>query len=193
MNPDVVYEGGDTCFKGGEIVTVKRVVDGDTLELADRRKVRLLGIDAPEPNSCAGPGATEYARSKVEAQTVKLIKEPGVGTDADGMVLGYVQMTPPYYAYDLGQNMVLHGWAKPHEGNQANPDYMRGVHNAAEVAKNLPEGIYGPPCGKPETQPTYDPGPSSGSGGSVNVPNGHVPNLPDGALTGGFCRKHWWC
>jgi hypothetical protein len=31
--------------------------------------------------------------------------------------------------------------------------------------------------------------------GNMNAPNVHVPhaNLPDGALTGGFCRHHRWC
>ena len=30
------------------VATVKRVVDGDTLELATRKKVRLIGVDTPE-------------------------------------------------------------------------------------------------------------------------------------------------
>ena len=36
-------------------VTVKKVIDGDTLTCSDRRKVRLAGIDAPELHGCA-PG-----------------------------------------------------------------------------------------------------------------------------------------
>ena len=32
----------------GQLVTSKRVIDGDTLDLADGRRVRLIGINAPE-------------------------------------------------------------------------------------------------------------------------------------------------
>ena len=34
--------------KPSEVAVVARAVDGDTLELADGRKLRLLGVDTPE-------------------------------------------------------------------------------------------------------------------------------------------------
>ena len=39
--------------RGSERAVVARVVDGDTIELADGRTVRLLGLDAPESVSPA--------------------------------------------------------------------------------------------------------------------------------------------
>ena len=41
------------CAEGvnaGEWVTVKRVNDGDTVQLADRRFVRYIGVNSPEIN-----------------------------------------------------------------------------------------------------------------------------------------------
>ena len=53
---------------GGERqVTLDRVVDGDTLELRDGTRVRLIGIDTPETvhpdfgDECYGPEASRYA------------------------------------------------------------------------------------------------------------------------------------
>ena len=45
-----------------------------------------------------------------------------------------------------------------------------------------------PTATTPPPVPTDDPAPVD-----VDVhPGGHV-NLPDGALTGGYCRHKWWC
>ena len=39
---DIEYEDGE----------VLRVIDGDTIELTDGRKIRYLGVDTPEKNEC---------------------------------------------------------------------------------------------------------------------------------------------
>lgn len=43
-----------------ERAQVQRVIDGDTLELADGRLVRYIGIDAPEVRRRARPGDREW-------------------------------------------------------------------------------------------------------------------------------------
>ena len=153
---DTVYDGDDTCHPGGELVTVRRVVDGDTLEITDGRRVRLLGMDAPEADTCAGPGATEYTRSLVEGNVVKLHGEPGVDVDQHGRFLRYVQYAAvadrddqPIYANDLGKSLVLGGWAKPVARSDANATYDKSLDGAENIAEYRPEGIYGPPCGEP--------------------------------------------
>lgn len=46
-----------TCGRGeGSFVSVSRIVDGDTLQLADGRKVRLIGVNAPEVRHRNKPG-----------------------------------------------------------------------------------------------------------------------------------------
>lgn len=39
---------GDQAFEFGKPIAVKRVIDGDTIELANGETVRYIGIDAPE-------------------------------------------------------------------------------------------------------------------------------------------------
>lgn len=50
LNPSVSVETETSPLDMGdrEHVTVKRVLDGDTIELSDGRKVRYIGINAPE-------------------------------------------------------------------------------------------------------------------------------------------------
>jgi|SRR5579872_1608907 len=62
----------------GAQVLVQRVVDGDTLLLADHTRVRLIGVDTPEtkrPNTPVepfGPEASEFTREHVEGRIVRL-------------------------------------------------------------------------------------------------------------------------
>lgn len=61
-----------------ERATVRYVIDGDTLDLSDGRRVRLLGIDAPEmgfDGKTAEPfsqEATDWLRERVEGRLVQL-------------------------------------------------------------------------------------------------------------------------
>lgn len=196
------YTPNGTCRVGGEIVTVARIIDGDTFEVTDGRRVRLLGVDAPAAETCAGPGATGLTRGRIEGQRVKLLSEPGVDRDQYDRLLRYVQTSEsvdrsrnlPVYAEDLGQNLVLEGWALPYEGGDANADYMDQIRSAVEIAAYRPEGMYAAPCGEPKVY-----GDDDGNGvadwdedgnDGADAPNG---NLPDGALTGGFCARKWYC
>lgn len=62
----------------GDVALVERAVDGDTLLLADRTRVRLLGVDTPEtkrpdwPVERFGPEAHEFTREHVEGRRVRL-------------------------------------------------------------------------------------------------------------------------
>jgi endonuclease YncB( thermonuclease family) len=192
-----VYDSDPLCLKGGELVTVKRAVDGDTPKLDDGRLVRLLGINAPEPDQCADAGATEYARSRVEGRRVKLFQEPGVDK-AEDEFLRYVRYPDPEYrgsatlfTEDLGSDTASEGWAKAFE-NGANDSYDSHIASSVEFASYRSQGINAPPCGKPKVR-----GDDNGNGTpdreehvNVNGPNVH---LRDGALTGGHCRGKWYC
>ncbi|MBB5156074.1 thermonuclease family protein [Saccharopolyspora phatthalungensis] len=167
------------------------MIDGDTVELADGRRIGLLGVDAPAAETCAGPGATEFTRSKVQGQTVKLHREPGVITDQDGRTLGYLQYGAPNYANDLGDDLVMEGWAKTAD-NGANPAYMDNVKSSADIAEFRSRENHGEPCGEPKVYGDDNGGGTPDYKVDVDVDAPHV-NLPDGALTGGFCARKWWC
>jgi len=74
---------------------VQRVVDGDTLLLSNRARVRLIGVDAPEtvkPNHPVepwGPEASELTRQFVSGGTVRLQLDHE-RIDRQGRFLAYV-------------------------------------------------------------------------------------------------------
>ena len=76
--------GGNGATTGGfdaskyEKAVVKRVVDGDTLLLANDKRVRLIGVNTPEtvkPNSpveAYGKEASDYTKKMLTGKTVYL-------------------------------------------------------------------------------------------------------------------------
>ncbi|MEB2328873.1 MAG: thermonuclease family protein [Ignavibacteriaceae bacterium] len=95
----------------GEMVLVQRVIDGDTFELPDGRKVRLLGIDTPEKfnneklkNEYASPEdrlvimklgelSSDYVTRMIEGKEVILVPEENYeDTDRYGRLLRYVYL-----------------------------------------------------------------------------------------------------
>lgn len=60
------------------LVRVERVVDGDTVVLTDGRRVRLLGIDAPEadPQECYAEESTRVVRDLVAGRDVEVRPDP---------------------------------------------------------------------------------------------------------------------
>jgi micrococcal nuclease len=68
---------------------VTRVLDGDTVVLADGREVRYLGVNAPEAGEPFSAKARELNRRLVEGKVVRVV--PGrARRDRYGRVLGYV-------------------------------------------------------------------------------------------------------
>lgn len=56
-------------FRDGEVHTVARVIDGDTLELKNGDRVRLIGVDTPE----IGPGSPEPYALQARELTRRLV------------------------------------------------------------------------------------------------------------------------
>ena len=80
--------GGDD----GVTATVERVVDGDTVQLADGTKIRYLMVDTPENTStteCYGANATKFNRDLVEGKTV-VLRYDVQRQDRFGRTLAYV-------------------------------------------------------------------------------------------------------
>jgi hypothetical protein len=142
----------------------------------------------------------------VEGKKVKIHSEPGTHTDDKGNFWRYVSYAEymdtatkaPIYAKDLGNELVSGGWAKPKSGGE-NAEYMATLTNSAEIAQYIPNGIYAPPCGKPKVYgDDNDNGVADSDEIDVDVdvdvdgPDRHH-SRADGSLTGGFCRKHWYC
>jgi endonuclease YncB( thermonuclease family) len=90
---------------------LKRVVDGDTIELQSGEKVRYIGIDAPEigSNECLAFEAMQRNKEMLNRGELKLIKDPSVSNDKYGRLLRYV------YAGDtfINDELIKEGLAKP--------------------------------------------------------------------------------
>ena len=74
--------------------TVARVIDGDTIVLADGERVRLIGMDAPEVGRPGADQATRFVRERVQGQTVWL-EADGRDRDAHGRLRRYVWLQRP--------------------------------------------------------------------------------------------------
>ena len=104
---------------------VSRVIDGDTIELADGTRIRYIGINTPEVGQPGGKEATEANRALVESKKVRLeydiqkqdkygrtlayvYLEDGTFVNAELVRLGYAQVAtyPPNVKHvDLFQKL----------------------------------------------------------------------------------------
>ena len=114
---------------------VRRVIDGDTIELADGRLVRYIGMDTPEVRRRARPGdrewragagdrwvedpepfgraATDANRALVEGRRVRLEYDVQ-RTDRFGRLLAYVYVTlPDGIELMVNERLVADGMAQP--------------------------------------------------------------------------------
>jgi endonuclease YncB( thermonuclease family) len=142
----------------GERVTVAEVIDGDTFELTDGRRVRVLGIDSCEMDTPGGREARQEALP-LRGGDVNLRTEPGVDTDRDGQLLRYVQaVIGGGQIDDYGLYMVRYDHTGVHQGdNDASPEYVQRLYAADLIyAANPPSGRE---CGEPDPPPAPAPDP----------------------------------
>jgi micrococcal nuclease len=76
---------------GKDTVTVAKVVDGDTIELTDGRRVRYIGINTPERDQPYYKEATEANRQLVAGKTLQLEFDAET-FDQYGRTLAYIWM-----------------------------------------------------------------------------------------------------
>jgi micrococcal nuclease len=95
-----------------ELILVKRVIDGDTIELTDGRKVRYIGINSPEivdpehPVECFGQEAKAENSKLVEGKVVQMEKDVSE-TDKYGRLLRYIYVD----AIFMNDYLVRQGFA----------------------------------------------------------------------------------
>ena len=108
---------------GLESVKVTRVVDGDTVEIADGRKVGLIGVNTPESTTRHeeyGKEASDYTKGQLTGKTVWIQKDVSE-TDRYGRLLRIVWLDVP--TDDMNEEeirkkmfnaqLVLNGYAEP--------------------------------------------------------------------------------
>jgi micrococcal nuclease len=96
--PLLLFAGLTACEQeskcGASSGTVVNVVDGDTVDLDDGTRLRLLLVDAPEitlgHDDCYGHEAAAYTTEQLLGQQVKLKYDDAECTDKYGRTLAYI-------------------------------------------------------------------------------------------------------
>jgi micrococcal nuclease len=100
---------GSPCGPSSGVVAA--VVDGDTFDLVDGPRVRLLLVDTPETtggkNQCYGQEAAAFTRGLIDGQTVQLSYDDAACKDIYGRTLAYVKVG----GTELNSELVKQGYA----------------------------------------------------------------------------------
>jgi len=126
---------------------VKKVIDGDTIELENGEVVRYIGINAPENNECFFEQAKQMNRDLVEGKEVKLGKDVS-DRDKYNRLLRYVYVDDIFVNdYLVKQGYALADFIFPDE------KYKDQFEQSQTYAKENKLGLWGSAC-----PPTADAG-----------------------------------
>jgi micrococcal nuclease len=126
-------------------VTVRHVIDGDTFDLTDGRRIRMLGIDAPEAGfngKVAQPYSAESAawlRDRIEGRRVE-IRMGDEEKDRYDRTLAWVFDTEGIL---INQQMLAEGQAKLLPDFGLPPDLEPSLREAESEARLLKRGLWG--------------------------------------------------
>jgi micrococcal nuclease len=127
---------------GGAAAVVERIVDGDTLVLADGRRVRLVQIDAPEEQDgeCYADDAAAVLEELVPSgSAVTLEPDPALDdVDRFGRLLRYVVRGET----NANLELVRRGAAAPWFLDRDRGRYADELLDAAEEARDEPRGLW---------------------------------------------------
>lgn len=168
------------------------VIDGDTIELGNGTRVRLVQIDAPEPGEgeCFGREATAILSSILPRGTkVRLVADPALDeVDRYGRLLRYVFTEKRNVNVLLVQRGAASVWFFQGERGR----FAERLLRAARSAKAAGRGLWGAcpgtrldPTGPIDTSSRADPRSSSPSPGGAAARPGWpvVPSVPPGSVS----------
>lgn len=134
----------DACppVQAGEPVSVADIYDGDTVKLSDGRKVRLIGLNAPETKKKNKPAepyseqATEHLRQALKSNEVRLLLERD-HKDHYGRWLGHLVIADQLVSEGLIKNGLAFHIAIP-----PNLKFSYCLKQAEVSARNLGKGLW---------------------------------------------------
>jgi micrococcal nuclease len=149
----------DKNEKSGNYITVIRVVDGDTFELENKERVRLLGIDTPEKYESKklekdattsgmdkktvkklGQLASNYVKGFVEGKRVRLERDPtNEDKDRYGRLLRYVYLED---GTCVNAKIIQDGYAQVYESFPITK--MDEFRKLQREARENNRGLWGP-------------------------------------------------
>lgn len=123
---------------------VVRVIDGDTVELQELGKTRLIGVDTPEVYGgveCFGRAASAYTKRRLPAGTKVTYELGAERTDRYERTLAYLRLDGRM----LNEDLAAEGYATA-LAIAPNVDYAERFENAAAQARSQRRGLWGA-CG----------------------------------------------
>lgn len=116
-------------------IKVTRVIDGDTIELENGQKVRLLGIDTPERGCPGAKAATKNMQDMVLAKRIVLVADGKQNTDRYGRLLRYVDLG----GKDVGEEQIKGNYADArYDSEDGYPKHSREDKYRKEDTKKNP-------------------------------------------------------
>jgi len=122
--------------KSEQGIKVLGVIDGDTLVLDGKVRLRLRSVDAPELNFCGGPEAKQELERLVSEKEV-VVKEQII--DQRGRPMGLVYVDGKL----VNQQILASGWGSFHSDTTDERENMKLTYEKAKAEKL---GIWGPKC-----------------------------------------------
>ena len=139
--PQPVYPPIDHSIKTdyGTPILVRRVIDGDTIELINGDRVRYIGMDTPEevdprkPVQCFAREAAERNRELVEGKTVVLYKDVSP-RDQYGRLLAFIYLASGTF---VNLELVKEGFAfnYPFPPDTSKEEEFRAAETAARASR----------------------------------------------------------
>lgn len=114
-------------------VKVLSVIDGDTVVLKNKNRLRLREIDAPEENYCGGKEAKDLLKKLVEGKKVKIEE---MIPDQQGRGMAYISVGN----LNVNLEMMKSGWVRYHHDQTNYTEIMKKIDQEVK-GKGL--GIYG--------------------------------------------------
>lgn len=170
-------------------LTVTRIIDGDTLDLSDGRRVRLAQVDAPERNECFGSQSTAALVALAHDKAVELRRPPnGPEKDRYGRTLADLSVG----GRSVNEVLVRDGaaeWGDAYAREDA--DLASRLRAAEDAAKSAGRGLWSacsdgttPTSSPPTTQAASD-----GSNCHAAYPDDCIPPPPPDLDCGDIKRK----
>jgi endonuclease YncB( thermonuclease family) len=97
---------GYFIYKAKQANIPAKILDGDTFQLPDGDRVRLLGVNAPETGRCGSAEAAAELSKLISGKSVRIEEEK---RDTYGRRMGLVYVGSTL----VNQSMLSAGWARP--------------------------------------------------------------------------------
>lgn len=127
---------GPSTPSDGQHVKIAYVIDGDTVELDNGRRVRYLGINTPERGQPFYKEATEANRRLAEGQAAWMVLDTQP-TDRFGRTLAYLWIQDRFVNLELVSQGYANAYTEP-----PNVRYSEEILAAEQEARNAQAGLW---------------------------------------------------